>query len=75
MLSLFVAGFDYIRVGKEFMFVESGSPAHCVLIQVLADSLTEAGEWFGVQVFTEWSVKNAPDDQLRLHILLPSSGK
>ena len=52
----------------------SGSPTRCVLIQVLADGLTEAGEWCGVQVFIEWSVKNAPDDQLRLHIL-PSSGK
>ena len=74
LLSLFVAGFDYIRVGKEFKFVGSGSPARCVLIQVLADGLTEAGEWFGVQVFTEWSVKNVPDDRLQLHIL-PSSGR
>ena len=72
--SLHVAGFDYTGVGSELQYVGSASGAQCVEIKVLSDGLTEAGEWFGVQVFSDWpAVGGTPDDQLGLQIL-PSNG-
>ena len=39
-----VAGFDYIHVGYELEFVVSGWSVQCVRIQLVNDSLAEAGE-------------------------------
>ena len=70
LLACSAADFDYVRVGRQLEFVESATApvSDCVQIKLLDDNLAESEEWFTIQIYTQWTPENAPDDQLRLQI-------